>query len=221
MKVVLFGATGLIGGAVLNVSLQRADVEEVLVIGRRTCGMAHPKLTEILHDDFTDYARIAERLAGFDACFFALGVSSFRMSEENYSRITYDFAVAAAETLARLNPNMVFCFVSGLGADDTMKSMQMWARVKGKTEVKLKTMPFKNVFVFRPGYIQPDRNAGPVPALHAGAALLFPVWKRLFPRYVSTATQIAEAMINSVNRGGDNATFESADIVSLAGAGRG
>ena len=216
IRAVLFGATGMIGGGVLNHCLQRDDIEAVLVVGRRNCGVTHPKLTEILHDDFTNYSKIEKELKGYNACFFALGISSMGMSEADYTRITYDYAVAAAETLVKLNPGMTFCFVTGMGTDDTLQSGQMWARVKGKTEVKLKTMPFKGVYIFRPGYIQPFEGQKNISWIYNVVAPLYPVWKRVFPKYVSTVDQIGAGMINAVRHGSEKQTLESADIVELA-----
>jgi uncharacterized protein YbjT (DUF2867 family) len=155
MKVVLFGATGMIGQGVLRECLLDPDVESVLSIGRRATRQRHPKLGELIHPDFLDFPAIENDLSGFDACFFCLGVSSAGMKKEDYSRITYDFTLSAAQALVRLNPNMTFIYISGMGADSWEHSRAMWAQVKGKTENALLRLPFKAAYMFRPGPIVP------------------------------------------------------------------
>jgi uncharacterized protein YbjT (DUF2867 family) len=147
VKVLIFGATGMIGQGVLRESLLDPDVLRVVTIGRSATGQQHPKLEEIVHRDLHDYSAIEPRLAGFDACFFCLGIASAGLSEEEYHRVTYGIAVAAAETLLRLSPNMTFIFVSGTGADSTERGRTMWARVKGKAENAILRMPFKGAYV--------------------------------------------------------------------------
>ncbi|MGH8447301.1 MAG: NAD(P)H-binding protein, partial [Solimonas sp.] len=155
MKIVLFGATGMVGAGTLRLCLQAADVEQVLVVGRTPVGQQHPKLRELLRADLHDYGDVEQQLAGYDACFFCLGVSSAGMSEADYTRITYDLTMAAATTLAGLNPQMSFIYVSGAGTDSSERGGSMWARVKGRTENALQALPFKAVYLFRPGVIQP------------------------------------------------------------------
>ena len=135
IKAIIFGATGMVGEGVLDVALRHPDVQSVLVIGRRPCEVTHPKLEEIVHKDFFDFSAIESRMAGYNACFFCLGVSSIGMNEEDYRRITYDIAMAAAVPLARLNPDMTFCYVSGTGTDSTEQGKSMWARVKVQTRI--------------------------------------------------------------------------------------
>ena len=150
----------MVGAGVLHVILDHPDVESVLVIGRRPCGVKHPKLTELLHNDFFNYSAIEERLRGFNACYFCLGVSSVGMSEKDYTRISYDLTMSAATVLSRLNPDMTFCYVSGTGTDSTEKGRIMWARVKGRTENALMKLPFKAAYLFRPGFIRPIKGVG-------------------------------------------------------------
>ena len=215
VRVILFGATGMIGGGVLRHLLQRDDVEAVLSVSRRASGFEHAKLTEVLHDDFTDYSALEERFKDYNTCFFALGISSMGLSEAEYTRITYDYAVAAAESMVRVNPAMTFVFISGMGTDETLKSRQMWARVKGKTENKLKTLPFKSVYLFRPAYTHP------YPGQKVNTALtivspFFPVLKAIFPKYVATVDQMGAALVNAACHGSGLQTLECADIVALA-----
>jgi uncharacterized protein YbjT (DUF2867 family) len=155
MKVVLFGASGMVGQGVLRECLLDPDVESVLSIGRSASGQLHPKLRELVHRDFLDYSAVESQLSGFDACFYCLGVSSVGMQEADYRRVTYDFTMAAAQVLAKLNPGMTFVYVSGMGTDSSERGRSMWARVKGQTENALLRLPFKAAYMFRPGAIAP------------------------------------------------------------------
>ena len=155
MKVIVFGATGMVGQGVLRECLRANDVTQVLTVGRSITGQQNPKLREIAHNYFLDFSPIEKDITGYDACFFCLGVSSIGMDEERYRRLTYDITLAAAKPLARLNPGMTFTYVTGAGADSTEQGRVMWARVKGKTENDLLKLPFKAAYMFRPGAIQP------------------------------------------------------------------
>src|SRR5579863_720907 len=155
MNVLLFGATGMVGQGVLRECLLDPEVERVLAIGRTSCGQQHKKLRELLRKDFSDYSGVENELTGFDACFFCLGVSSAGMTEEAYRRVTYDLTLAAAQVLAKLNPDMTFIYVSGAGTDSSEHGRTMWARVKGKTENDLLRLPFHAAYMFRPGVIRP------------------------------------------------------------------
>src|ERR1700737_4945108 len=155
MNVILFGATGMVGQGVLREYLLDPDFHQILSIVRTPSGQHHPKLRELVHSNFFDYSTIEPELTGFDACFFCLGVSSAGMDEAKYKHLTYDLTLAAAKTLARLNPQMVFLYVSGAGTDSTERGRIMWARVKGKTENDLLKLPFKAAYMFRPAGIQP------------------------------------------------------------------
>ncbi len=155
MKVILFGATGMVGQGVLRECLLDPEVETVLAVGRSSTGQQHAKLQEILHKDLEDLSRIENKLSGYDACFFCLGVSSAGLNEQQYRRVTYDLTIAAAKVLVRLNPAMTFIYVSGAGTDSTERGRMMWARVKGQTENALLQMPFRAAYMFRPAYIQP------------------------------------------------------------------
>ena len=219
MKVVLFGATGMIGQGVLRECLRDPDVTAVLSIGRRETGVGDRKLREIVHADFTDFSGIERELADFDACLFCLGVSSAGMNEADYRRVTYDYALAAAAVLARRNPAMTFVFISGAGTDATEKGRVMWARVKGATENALRRLPFRAVYAFRPAYIQPLRGIRSgttwTRAFYAVMAPFYPVWKTLFPRLVTTTDDLARAMIRVAARGFDRPIVESGDIAEI------
>jgi len=155
VKVVLFGATGMVGQGVLRECLLDPDVESVLAVVRNASLPQHDKLREIVHQDISDLSAIKDRLSDYSACFFCLGVSAVGMKEETYRQLTYDLTVSVARTLAKLNPTMTFIYVSGAGTDSTERGRLMWARVKGRTENALLQMQFKAVYLFRPAYIQP------------------------------------------------------------------
>ena len=209
----------MVGQGVLQECLGSQEVESILSIGRRATAQTHSKLREIVHRDFTDFSAIEGELSGFDACFFCLGVSSLGMKEADYRRVTYDFALAAAQTLARLNPAMTFIYVSGAGTDSTGRGATMWARVKGQTENAIFELPFKAAFAFRPGYIQPLGGIVPktawLRALYSVAAPLYPVWKALFPNYVTTTAQVGRAMIHVAREGAPKRVLENRDINAL------
>jgi uncharacterized protein YbjT (DUF2867 family) len=216
MKVILFGATGMVGQGVLRECLADPGVERVLTVGRSATGQQHPKLQELVHPALTDYAAVEAQLTGYDACFFCLGVSSAGMSEADYRRVTYDIAVAAGRTLAARNPGMTLIFVSGTGTDSTGKGRSMWARVKGETENALLAMPFKAAYMFRPAFIQPMHGITSrttlYRVLYKGLAPLFPVWKALFPKYVTTTEQVGRAMLQVARQGAPKRVLENADI---------
>jgi uncharacterized protein YbjT (DUF2867 family) len=222
MKVVLFGATGMIGQGVLRECLLDPDVTAVLSVARRTTGEKHAKLREIIHQDFSDFSAIAGELAGHDACLFCLGVSSAGMSEEEYTRVTYDAAVAAGRTLLGKNPALTFVFVSGMGTDSSEHGKTMWARVKGRTENALLSMPFKGAYMVRPAAVQPlhgERSrATPTRVGYTLFGWLFPVVKFLFPKYVTTTERIGRAMLYLAKHGGPKRVLESVDIDALGRA---
>jgi uncharacterized protein YbjT (DUF2867 family) len=216
MKVILFGATGMVGQGVLRECLIDDGVTEVLVVGRSPTGVRHAKLHEVLHENFTDFSKIESQLAGFDACFFCLGVSSIGMDAERYRHLTYDVTMAAANTLARLNPGMVFTYVTGRGTDSTERGSLMWARVKGKTENDLLKLPFKAAYMFRPAGIQPlhgvRSKTGWINAVYAVTAPLLAYMARAKPDYMTTSEKLGRAMISVVRNGYPKPILESADI---------
>lgn len=219
MRVVIFGASGMVGQGVLRECLLDSDVREIVSIVRTPTGVTSPKLREIVHADFCDFTAIANRLTGVDACFFCLGATSAGKSEAEYTRVTYDITVAAAMALVTRNPTLTFVFVSGAGTDSTEKGRVMWARVKGRAENALFAMPFKAVYVFRPGLIQPMHGARSRTALYRIPYLLLaplvPLLRRAFPAYVTTTEQIGRAMLAVAKRGAPKKILESADINKL------
>jgi uncharacterized protein YbjT (DUF2867 family) len=219
MKVILFGATGMVGQGVLRECLVDAGVERVLVVGRSPTGVQHAKLHEVLHDNFTDFSKIESQLRGYDACFFCLGVSSVGMEAERYRHLTYDVTMAAASTLVRLNPGMVFTYVTGRSTDSTEQGQVRWARVKGKTENDLLKLPFKAAYMFRPAGIQPLHGVRSktawVQAIYVVAAPLLSYLARTAPKYMTTSEQLGRAMIKVARDGYPKPVLESEDINRL------
>jgi uncharacterized protein YbjT (DUF2867 family) len=217
MRVAIFGATGMIGRGVLRECLVDPGINGVVTVGRSATGLQNPKLREVVRKDLFGYRDIEDELKGFDACFFCLGVSSVGMAEAQYERMTYGIAMAAAETLARLNPEMTFIYVSGAGTDSTEKGRTMWARVKGKTENAIMRLPFQAAFVFRPAFVQPVHGERSRTAmyrwLYVAMKPLAPAFQRLFPDYFLTTEEIGRAMIQVARRGSAKRILESRDIV--------
>jgi uncharacterized protein YbjT (DUF2867 family) len=216
MKVILFGATGMVGQGVLRECLVDPGIEAVLAVGRSPTGKDHPKLRELRHDNFADFSAIEPHLTGYDACFFCLGVSSIGMDEARYRHLTYDITMAAATTLAKINPGMVFTYVTGRSTDSTEQGSQMWARMKGKTENDLLKLPFKAAYMFRPAGIQPlhgvRSKVGWINAIYTVAAPLLSYLTRVAPRYMTTSEQLGRAMIKVARDGYPKPVLESEDI---------
>jgi hypothetical protein len=220
VKVVVFGGTGMIGQAVLRECLLDPAVIEVVTVGRTATGREHTKLREIVHADLFDLGPVKDDLAGADACFFCLGVSSAGMSEDAYRRITYDLTMAAARLFAETGPDVTFVYVSGQGTDETEKGRTMWARVKGKTENDILAL-LPNSYMFRPGYIHPMNGEKPRSRVYAILLPIFrplhPVLRRLFPKSVTDTESIGRAMLTLAKQGGAQRVLENPGI-NAAGA---
>jgi uncharacterized protein YbjT (DUF2867 family) len=216
LKVIITGATGMVGEGVLNESLQHPDVEEVLVINRKPCGVVHPKLTEIIHTDFFDLSAISGQVKGYDACFFCLGVSSIGMKEEAFTKFTYTLTMNFATMLLKHNPEMTFCYISGASTDSTEKGRVMWARVKGRTENDLFKLPFKKVYAFRPGFMKPTKGLKNTLSFYKYVNWLYPLLRGLFPGSVSTLKELGLSMIHVLTKGYHKNVLEVKDIVELA-----
>lgn len=225
MKVLIFGATGMVGQGVLRECLLADDVSHVQTVGRTATGQTSPRLHELVHRDFLDYSTVEDQLQGFDACFFCLGVSSLGMSESDYTHLTYDFTLAAATTLARLNPAMTFVYVTGAGTDSSERGRSMWARVKGRTENALQKLPFKAVYLFRPGVIQPlhgvRSKTGWIQRIYTLTSPLLSLARTLFPHTILSTQRIGQAMLAVARGGADNAVLESRAIEEAARRGDG
>jgi uncharacterized protein YbjT (DUF2867 family) len=216
INAIITGVTGMVGEGVLMESLLHPDVEKVLVINRKPCGVVHPKLTEIIHANFFDISPIAERLKGYNACFFCLGVSSVGLKEDEYYSLTYTLTMHVAEILSALNKEMTFIYVSGAGTDSTEKGRLNWARVKGKTENDLMKLLFKKVYAFRPGFMLPAKGAKNIHGYYVIFRILYPVLRALFPKFVTTLKEVGIAMINAVLNGYEKNVIEVEDIINLS-----
>jgi len=200
LKVIITGSTGMVGEGIMQVCLNHAAVEKVLILNRRTAGVKHPKLTEILHWDFTNLAPIANQLAGYDACYHCMGISSVGTEKDYYHKVTYEMSMELGKTLSRLNPEMVFCYVSGAGTD---------ARLKGRTENELAQLPFKKMYAYRPGFIKPIPGAVHAHTFYNYINWLFPFGKNLYPNGFNTMEELGLSMINL--------TVHPADVSILKG----
>jgi len=223
VNVILLGATGMVGQGALRECLLDPEMKSVLTIGRNATAQRHEKLHEIVHEDLSDLSAMEGKLSGYDACFFCMGVSAAGMKEEAYQRVTYDLTISVARTLCRLNPGMTFIYVSGAGTDSTERGRTMWARVKGKTENALLQMPFKAAYMFRPAYIQPLHGIRTKTKwyglVYTIVGPLYPVWKLLFPKYVTTTECLGRAMLNVAKRGAPKSVLENQDINSVCRGG--
>jgi len=199
VRIVVFGATGMVGKGVLLEALDAPDVERVTTVGRRATGLAHPKLVEVVHADMTDLAPIAGKLRGHDACFYCLGVTSAGMKEPDYAHVTYDYTIEAAERFLGASPDSVFTYVSGRGTDSTEKGRTMWARVKGRTENTLLEMPFRAAYMFRPGVIKQERGVrsrtGLYQAFYAVGKPLVWAMEKTSPDSVTSTRRLGLAML--------------------------
>jgi NAD(P)-dependent dehydrogenase (short-subunit alcohol dehydrogenase family) len=218
INAVIFGASGMIGRAVLLECLEDERIEKVLCIARSPIGMEHPKLESIIHRDFDTVGELADRVKGYNACFYAVGIPSTGLSEEQYQHVTCDLTLKAAEMLLQHNREMHFCFVSAAGADSSEQGRSMWARVKGRTENKLQTYPFASVYCIRPAFVQPMKGVRSKVKLYRifySVARPFFFFFRLFPSVTSTSVEVGRAMINAVCFGSEMVIHESRDIVRL------
>jgi uncharacterized protein YbjT (DUF2867 family) len=222
MKVILFGASGMVGRGVLRECLLDPGVTQVLSVARSEGGPAHEKVVTLVRGDLSDLGPVAADLAGYDACFFCLGVSSSGMDEGSYRRVTYDLTLGAARVLAAENPSMTFVYVSGAGTDSTEKGRTMWARVKGATENALLKLPFRAAYMFRPGLIRPLHGIRSRTASYRVAyAVMAPFWsvaEALLPNQMTTTERVGQAMLAVAETGAPKAVLEARDINALADA---
>jgi uncharacterized protein YbjT (DUF2867 family) len=217
IKTIITGATGMVGEGVLLECLDNPDVEQVLVINRKPGGVSHPKLHEIIHIDFFNLEPIEQQLIGFNACFFCLGVSSIGMSKEDYRHITHDLTLNVAQLLAKLNPEMTFCYVTGAGTDSTEQGRVAWARVKGATENALMRL-FKQAYMFRPGFMKATPGQRNLKSYYKLFVWLYAIGRALYPAGFCTLQEVGRAMINAVSRGYPKQILDVKDIVKLANA---
>lgn len=218
LKVIITGATGMVGEGVLLECLNHPDVERILVINRKHLPIEHPKLKELIHSDFFNLTPIADQLTGYNACFFNLGVSSIGKNETEFNHLTYDLTMHMASILASVNPDMTFCYVSGSGTDSTEKGRTMWARVKGKTENAIMALPFKAAYMFRPGFMKPTEGQRNALKYYKYFNWIYPGLRALFPGFVCTLKEVGLAMINVALKANEKRILEVKDIVKIAKA---
>jgi len=217
ISVIITGATGMVGEGVLLECLEHPDVERVLIVNRKHYDAEHPKLKELLVPDFMDLSKVTDELKGYNACFFCAGVSSVGMKEAEYRQLTYDLTLNFAETLAAVNPDMVFTYVSGSHTDSTGKGKIMWARVKGKTENDLFRLPFKSVYSFRPAIMKPTKGQKSIKTLYKIIWVLYPLFRLIAPGQATTLKVVGRAMINCVLTGYPKRILEVEDIKKVGG----
>lgn len=216
IRVIITGATGMVGEGVLHECLNNNAVKEVLVLGRKTCAVKHPKLKELLHSNFHDITSIADQLKGYDACFFCAGVSSVGKKEPEFYHLTYTLTMHVATVLSQQNKEMTFCYVSGAGTDSSEKGRMMWARVKGKTENDLTRLPFAQVYNFRPAFIIAGKGMKNTLPYYKYFAWMVPIIRTLAPNMIVLLSDIGLAMINAVVKGYKKSILEVKDIKELA-----
>jgi uncharacterized protein YbjT (DUF2867 family) len=219
MNVLLFGATGMVGQGVLRECLLDSGVSKVVTVGRRSTGRKHAKLSELIQSDLSTLSSLEPQLTGFDACFFCAGVSVLGMTEEQYTRVTYDLTLGVAKTLLRTSPDLTFVYVSGAGTDSSEKGRRMWARVKGRTENALLSLPFRAAYMFRPGAIMPLHGIRSSTrwynAVYAVVKPIYPLLRRVAPTMITTTEQLGRAMIAVARNGYATRVLEMADINRL------
>jgi len=215
VRAVITGATGMVGEGVLLECLDDPRVESILVVTRRPMGLQHPKLTEVIHNNFFNIAPIAHLFKGYNACYFCLGVSSLGMSERDYTKATHTLTTGFAREMVAVEPGITFCYVSGAGTDSTEAGRSMWARVKGKTENDLMKMPFRKVFAFRPGFIKPVAGQTKTHNFYKYIGWMFPLGRRLFPKGFCTMNELGKAMIEVTVNGYEKTIIEGDDIIKL------
>ena len=222
IRAIITGATGMIGKGVLLECLDHPDVEQVLAVSRRPLDIQHPRLSNVIHNNFMDLSAIRDQLTGYNACFFCLGVSATGMSEGDYDQVTRQLTLNFAENVLIQNPDITFCYISGAGTDSSEGGRMMWARVKGKTENQLLAMPFKKAYMFRPAFIQPMKGIRSSTKLYNVIYDMmkpfYPIIKK-FPKYSTTTVKLGNAMINAASMGYEKSILESAEINILSGKG--
>jgi uncharacterized protein YbjT (DUF2867 family) len=216
LHILITGATGMVGEGVLLECLRDPRVTTVTHLGRRACGHRHEKLREVLVPDLSQLKAVRDQLTGIDACFFCAGISSVGMKEAEYTHITYNITLAVAHTLLGLNPNLVFTYVSGGGTDSSEKGRIMWARVKGRTENDLSKLPFRGVYLFRPGILKPVPGQLHVLKLYKYGGWLFPFMRSVFPGTAGTLQELAQAMLLCATIGSEKKILDVRSIRELA-----
>lgn len=217
ISAIITGSTGMVGEGVLLECLESTSVAKVLVINRKPGGISHPKLREVICPDFFDLTAIELELQGYDACFFCLGVSSVALKPDAYQRVTYELTLKFAKLLAKSNPDMTFCYVTGAGTDSTEQGRLAWARVKGATENALMRL-FRRSYMFRPAFMKAKPGQKNLKRSYRLLAWIYPIGRAVYPAGFCTLQEVGQAMINAAMKGSGKQILEVKDIVALAGA---
>lgn len=220
IKVIITGSTGMVGEGVLHECLQSEAVEEIVVINRKTCGLFHLKLREIILPDFFDLTALENQFINYDACYFCLGISSVGANKQHYYKITYSLTLLFAKFLLKTNTKLVFCYVSGAGTDSTEKGFSNWAKVKGKTENDLQKLSFKQTYSFRPAFIKPTEGLRFSNPLYRYINWLFPIARAVYPKGFCTLKELGQAMLNVTQQGFNKNIVDGKDIIKLAALSR-
>lgn len=216
MKVLITGTTGMVGEGVLQVCLHHSAIDEVIIVNRRSAGMKHPKLQELIVPDLFDLSSVESHLHNIDACYFCLGITSVGISQEAYEKTTFDLTLSIAQFLVTRNPQMTFCYISGQGTDSSEKGRSHWARVKGKTENELRKLPFKQVFAYRPGFIKPMHGLQHTKSFYKYINWLYPIGRLLYPNGFNALQEIGMSMISVTQFGCDEFILNGKQITSTA-----
>ncbi|WP_156308978.1 NAD-dependent epimerase/dehydratase family protein [Sphingobacterium endophyticum] len=216
IKVIITGATGMVGEGVLQECLNNSEVEKVLIVTRKEYPITHPKLKQMIFSDILNIDQLGDELVDYNACFFCAGVSSVGMNEDKYTKLTYDLTLNFSKKLLEINKDIVFCYVSGSGTDSSEKGKVMWARVKGKTENDLLKLPFKAVYNFRPGFMRPSPGAKNVKGVLKFISALYPILRPLNKTYFLTLEEVGKAMVAVSRNGYNKHILETQDISFLA-----
>lgn len=216
MKVIITGATGMVGEGVMHECILDERVTDILLVSRKKYSTDSSKVKQLIVKELTDIKKHTDEITGYDACYFCMGVSSVGMKEDQYTKLTYDLTLGFAQTLAEVNKDMTFTYVSGVGTDSTEKGKSMWARVKGKTENDLIALPFKAVFAFRPGGIKPTKGLKNTYTSYKVLAPLVSFLNWAMPKYMCSLADIGKAMINVTEQGYHRPQIEVKDIRKLA-----
>ncbi|MFN1219152.1 epimerase [Chryseobacterium kwangjuense] len=212
MKIMITGATGLVGEGVLLTCLENPAITEVLSINRKPLALKHSKLKELIVKNFSEIGNHGLQLSSYDACFFCAGVSAVGENEESFTKKTFDFVVPFAKSLSEINAAMTFIYVSGSRTDSTEQGKVMWARVKGRTENALLKLPFKAVYNFRPGFMRPVKGQKNVRFIYRVFDVLSPLWYLMFPNWICTMREVGTAMIHCALKGYSKPVLEVQDI---------
>jgi hypothetical protein len=216
LNIIITGTSGMVGEGVLHECINSPFIKNILIINRKALSINNPKVKELILTDFLNVSSIENQLIGYDACFFCMGSTSLGKSKDEYYKVSYSIPIMFGEVISKINPSMIFEYISGAGTDSSENGKIMWARVKGKTENDLMKLPFKRVFVFRPGYLHPTKGLNNTQAFYKYISWLYPTMRKLMPNQFTTLSELGQAMINSVIFPYSRQIIEIKDIIKLS-----